>query len=412
MVAAGLLLVTGSLVAATLLVRAGVAGPLRLSQTSVAPASPQPAPHASNLPKRPLNLAFVGDIMAHEVNLTHPPYPAIYSRIESTIQQADLAFANLEFTIDPNLPLAGYPAFNVHPEYVEAAVDAGFRVFSVANNHIYDYGSAGIAATIAALDGLQESDGIIYSGIRSTGTDPMEPVTIERDGWRIGFLAITEFVNGYLKPDQVNLVNFQDPVVRSSFLDRLKTMTKGYDLFILSVHGGVQYALQPNPVKAAFFREAVKAGVTILWGQHPHVLQPWEIDTVDGTNRLIINSNGNFISGQISEIDPTAPSLPRTYTGDSAIFHVQVSRQSGKTSVVSVYPELVSNIKTADGEMIIEPLDQLVREELSPVWHDYYAYRLKTIRALTRGTVVALDGSSLPAIGGSDFAAWSAAPAQ
>jgi poly-gamma-glutamate synthesis protein (capsule biosynthesis protein) len=165
-------------------------------------------------------------------------------------------------------------------------------------------------------------------------------------------------------------------------------------------------------VKAAFFREAVKAGVTIVWGQHPHVLQPWEIDTVDGLPRLIINSNGNFISGQISEIDPKSPSVPRTYTGDSAIFHVQVSRRDEKTSVVSVYPELVSNFKTTDGQMIIAPLDQLVRDQLSPVWHDYYAYRLKTIRALTRGTVVGADGKSLPAIGSSEFAAWSAAPVQ
>ncbi len=405
-IVAGSLLISGSVVAIS-----RVSPPLDqathvLSRPSSAPAQLQTV----NRPRETLNLAFVGDIMAHTVNLTHKPYSAIYSAVEPTIVQADLAFANLEFTVDPGLPTAGYPRFNVHPDYVEAAVNAGFKVFSVANNHIFDYGGPGIKATIGSLERLRATDGIQFSGIRLAGTAPMEPTTIEQDGWRIGFLAITEFVNGYLNPEQVNIVNYRDPAARKQFLARLREMTTGYDLFVLSVHGGVQYSLDPSPAKATFLREAAKAGATIVWAQHPHVLQPWAIVKVAGSDRLIINSNGNFISGQISEIDPAKPSLPRTYTGDSAIFHVQVHR-GGATdlaSVVSVYPELTSNYKNADGEMVVQPLDILARAQLPEVWHSYYVHRLGVIRSITRGEVIGPDGSTTPALGPSDFAVWSA----
>ena len=380
----------------------------RVTRAEAGRASAPAQLQAANATRETLNLAFVGDIMAHTINLTHKPYSAIYSAVEPTIVQADLAFANLEFTVDPSLPTSGYPRFNVHPDYVEAAVHAGFKVFSVANNHVFDYGTPGITATIESLEKLKSTDGIHFSGIRLVGTTPMAPTTIELDGWRIGFLAITEFVNGYLTPGQVNIVNYRDPGARKRFLERLTEMTKGYDLFILSVHGGVQYSLEPNAAKAAFLREAAKAGATIVWAQHPHVLQPWAIMKVDGSDRLIINSNGNFISGQISEIDPEKPSLPRTYTGDSAIFHVQVRRGNAGASVASVYPELTSNYKNADGEMVVQPLDTLARAKLPSVWHAYYSYRLGVTRSLTRGEVVGPGGDPTPALGPSDFAVWSA----
>lgn len=398
----GSVLLTGSVVALSPLSR-----PLDRPARSDAGQAPTPV-HAADTARETLNLAFVGDIMAHTVNLTHKPYSAIYSAVEPTIVQADLAFANLEFTVDPGRPTAGYPRFNVHPDYVEAAVHAGFKVFSVANNHVFDYGKPGIRATIDSLERLRITDGIYFSGIRLAGSVPMAPTTIELDGWRIGFLAITEFVNGYLKPGQVNIVNYRDSAARKQFLERLKEMTKGYDLFILSVHGGVQYSLEPNAAKAAFLREAAKAGATIVWAQHPHVLQPWAIVKVGRSDRLIINSNGNFISGQISEIDPAKPSLPRTYTGDSAIFHVQVHRDGSVASVASVYPELTSNYKNADGEMVVRPLDTLARATLPSVWHTYYSYRLGVIRSLTRGEIIGPAGRSSPALGPSDFAVWSA----
>ena len=354
---------------------------------SGAPASAQSLePPADGKPDVPpadeLTLAFAGDIMAHPINYTKRPYSAIYEAVSPVLRASDLAFANLELTIDPALPLAGWPRFVVHADYIQAAIDAGFNVFSDANNHIYDYGAQGVESTYRVMEGLARTENVHFSGIRPNPETPMRPVTIERGGFRIGYLAITEFLNYGLRSDLVNVVDYRDAAERERFISYLRTITKEYDLFILSVHGGVEYDLTPEPAKRKFFHEAVEAGVGIVWSQHPHVLEPWEVVTVDGLRRLIIYSNGNFISGQTSEINPETPWVARSFTGDSAIFRVRVGRVDGGASVLSVDPLLISNYKNREGEMVVRPLAQLAACGLPEPWSAYYRYRYQEMRML------------------------------
>jgi len=333
-------------------------------------------------PDGELSLAFAGDIMAHPINFTKRPYSAIYDAVSPVLHSADLAFANLELTVDPALPLAGWPRFAIHPDYIQAAIDAGFNVFSDANNHIYDYGAEGVESTYRVMDHFARTENIHFSGIRPSPETPMRPVTIEERGFRIGYLAITEFLNYGLRSDLVNVVDYRDPAERERFISYLRTITKQYDLFILSVHGGVEYDLTPEAAKREFFHEAVEAGVGIVWSQHPHVLEPWEVVTLDGVRRLIIYSNGNFISGQISGINPETPWVARCYTGDSAVFRVRVGRVDGRVTVVSVDPLLISNYKNREGEMVVRPLSQLAEDRLPGPWSAYYRYRYEVMRAL------------------------------
>ncbi len=329
-----------------------------------------------------LSLAFAGDIMAHPINYEHRPYSAIYEAVAPVLHASDLAFANLELTIDPGLPLAGWPRFAIHPDYVQASIAAGFNVFSDANNHINDYGTPGIESTYRVMEGFARTEDIHFSGIRPSPETPMRPVTIERQGFRIGFLAITEFLNYGLHSDLVNTVDYRDPTARERFISYLRSITGRYDLFILSVHGGIEYDLNPEPAKQEFFHEALEAGVSIVWCQHPHVLEPWEVVTVDGLRRLIIYSNGNFISGQISEINPATPWVARSFTGDSAIFRVLVGRIDGKATVLSVDPLLISNYKNREGEMVVRPLAELASGGLPAPWSAYYRYRYEVMRML------------------------------
>jgi poly-gamma-glutamate capsule biosynthesis protein CapA/YwtB (metallophosphatase superfamily) len=45
-------------------------------------------------------------------------------------------------------------------------------------------------------------------------------------------------------------------------------------------------------------REFLTAGADIILGSHPHVIQPMEIIKVDGRDKFVIYSMGNFISHQ------------------------------------------------------------------------------------------------------------------
>ena len=91
-----------------------------------------------------LVLTFGGDIMAHTPNFSMADYSMIYADIEEIIQNDDLTFANLETPVHDGRPYENYPTFNVQPPYAQAAIDAGFDVFSLANNHSNDQGLEGM----------------------------------------------------------------------------------------------------------------------------------------------------------------------------------------------------------------------------------------------------------------------------
>jgi len=59
----------------------------------------------------------------------------------------------------------------------------------------------------------------------------------------------------------------------------LNAITKAYNQgarVIVSIHWGYEYFVEPTLYQRALAQEMAQAGATIIWGQHPHVLQPTE----------------------------------------------------------------------------------------------------------------------------------------
>ena len=276
-------------------------------------------------PRRIVTLTFAGDIMAHDVNYYRPAYEEIYREVVPFLRSDWISFANLEFPVDPDKPYSNYPAFNNHPGYVEAAIEAGFDVFSAANNHAADQGADSILATRRVLEDFAGTRDIYWSGLRAHPDDPMMPVLIEREDLRIGFLAVTFFLNNDEGGEFVYRLDYRDRERREAFLAFLRSVTPAYDLFVLSVHGGVEYRKLPLPQKYAFFHQLIEAGTDVLWGHHPHVLQPHEtVRLSDGRRALIINSAGNFISGQTWHMEPSEEAGEHPARGESALYRVRL----------------------------------------------------------------------------------------
>ena len=324
-----------------------------------------------------LSLSFVGDIMAHNVNYWMEDYSLIYRSVERILKGDDLTFTNLEFPVDPTLPQASYPRFNNHPGYVAAAINAGIEVFSLANNHTNDMGVNSIFRTMDSLALLQAQTQkkIYFSGTRRSLTEDFEPVQIHLKGWNIGYLAVTQFQNLAPRDPYVVKVNYMIEEDVEPFLKWLAKITPDYDLFILSYHGGVEYARKPHPMKTKFFHRLLDAGVNIVHGHHPHVLQPVETVQDNGYNRVILYSTGNFISGQGAHIDPSNPDDDWSYTGDSAIFTLTVELHEGGATVSGVRVVLTTNLRTPNRHYIIEPLEELSTTLLNEPWAAYFKRR-------------------------------------
>jgi poly-gamma-glutamate synthesis protein (capsule biosynthesis protein) len=334
--------------------------------------------------KRILKLTFLGDIMAHTANYLMQDYHPIYNRVKDVLIEDDLTFANLEFTIDDSRPYSSYPRFNVHSDYVQAAVDCGIEVFSLANNHSFDLGLEGVLQTLIASYRLRAADGreIYFSGIRSNLKQDFEPEIIYIGGLKIGFLAVTQFTNLYQPFQYIHAVNYRDRREVELFLEYLREKVSGFELFILSYHGGREYSLTAEPEKMRFFRELLSAGVNIVYGHHPHVMQPVQLVKVGDRNRVIISSAGNFISAMTRGINPGMANEPMAFTGDSALFIVEVGFIYGEATVLRVDPVFISNCLNEDGEIIVDKLERLKEQQQGGGWPRYYKERHRILTGM------------------------------
>ena len=117
-----------------------------------------------------------------------------YANLLDFYAQQDINWINQETLCSKELAPSTYPCFSTPGECAEALYRAGFRVFSLSNNHTYDKGAAGIAATLRFWETMPED--VITTGLWKGEVDygriPIQTV----DGVKIAYLSYTEHTNG------------------------------------------------------------------------------------------------------------------------------------------------------------------------------------------------------------------------
>lgn len=338
-------------------------------------------------------LLFGGDIMAHYSNYNVKNLDDIWKDVKPIIQGADIAFANIEAPVDSTKPVSSYPKFNMSLGYLDAAVKAGFSVFSLCNNHSNDQGLEGMQETIKSCDKLiqkyAKSDRSIYfSGLKQKTSDGFSYSIIEKNGWKILFFPVTESLNqfdafkniNYISPDAENRQRFV------AYISKLKN-TVPCDLFILSLHTNEpEYVREVTDTQKKFYEDLIVAGVDIVWANHAHIIKDREIvaDGKSGRQALIMYSNGNTISGQRTSpnLIMENPDTKRDNTGDGLFYMVELSKEaSGKVTITGTKPYFVTTYITPRREFILKPMnDDFIRwlkETGQPKWAGYIEGRLK-----------------------------------
>ncbi|WP_232242800.1 CapA family protein [Paenibacillus sp. GSMTC-2017] len=269
------------------------------------PATPQPTP----APPQFVDAVWlgVGDIMSHSpqlpgsYNATEKKYnfDPFFEEVKPILKQGDWVMANLETPIaGKEYGYTGYPSFNAPLELAEALKNAGFNLFSTANNHSLDKGEKGLLRTLEHLKGLE----LQAVGTASSQEEADALIISEKNGIKMGLLSYTYGTNGIPIPEgKPYLVNLIDEEKIKKDITRLKE--GGADLVTVALHFGAEYQTTPNEEQKQLARALVAAGADIIAGSHPHVLQPYEvIETLDAKGNkksaLIIYSMGNFISNQ------------------------------------------------------------------------------------------------------------------
>lgn len=263
-----------------------------------------------------VRVSSVGDILIHKA-----PYQSIignkdgfynlWAKIAGAFAGADISYGNLEgptamgitaggvdkgdigFVYDGSVYSGTNFVFNYHPRIISDLQRAGFNILGAANNHTMDRKSIGVDRTVDALRHYK----MPYSGILKAGDSERKFWTVtSAKGLNIGWLACTEHLNGNLdKKKQVLSCG------GSEVLEQIRSLRQDSSIqaIVVTPHWGEEYKHQPHSGQRALARAFAKAGASAIVGNHPHVLQSFEIlKTEDGRSVPVAYSLGNFVSGQ------------------------------------------------------------------------------------------------------------------
>ena len=227
--------------------------------------------------------------------------------VSDVFKGADFGFVNLETPVAPAHSKGSKPFMFDAPVALPEALKAnGIKIVSFANNHVMDQGWAGFAETREHLREI----GLQFVGSGDTAAQTWQPLVVEANGIKVGWLGMTRWLNGNRNPDQDDQphVNFfpypgesggAPGADESQVLAAVKAARAQCDFLVISIHWGIEYAPAPRPEDVEIAHKMLEAGASVIVGHHPHVLQPIETyNTQDGRMAVIFYSLGNFLSNQ------------------------------------------------------------------------------------------------------------------
>lgn len=276
----------------------------------------------------PLEMTFVGDvILGRYRDDGYDPIPdgehEVFGEVTELLR-SDLVVGNLETplvrTLPEDSPIGLRYRFGADAALAEHLRPAGFDALSLANNHAYDMRALGVEQTPEILAEL----GITALGAARVDDDEPSPFrveTMEREGWRIGFIAITTQSNipelaGVAPLPLVEVVDIEAQVV-----PLVEDARVAHDLVVVLVHWGQEYADEPEWTQRVAARALVEAGADLVIGHHPHVLQGIERHG----HGLIAYSLGNFLFENVKDVPRQTGVLRVRYDSrgcmEAVVFH-------------------------------------------------------------------------------------------
>lgn len=298
-------------------------------------------------------ILFAGDAMQHKAQVDAArqsdgtyTYNECFAPLDSLISAADYAVVNLETPL-AGPPYRGYPNFSAPDSYAQALSDAGFDLFLTSNNHTLDCSDRGLVATINKLDKMGLSHIGTYRNVADR--DTLVPFIADVNGFKIGFLNYTYGTNGIEPGDVVVDMIDRDKIARDINLTR----HSGAEIICVAMHWGDEYVLLPNAAQISLAKFLINQGVDIVFGGHPHVIQPMELvhNPTTGRHTALIYSLGNFISNMKTR-DTRGGALAKVILGRDSLGVANVTDLSYKL-IFTVPPQSgQSNYFVGDAETI------------------------------------------------------------
>ena len=263
-----------------------------------------------------------------------------FEYVKPWLKQADLVLGDFEGTVNKDHYLAGYPLFNAPGEVMDAIKDAGYQVLDLAHNHILDSQIEGVVSTADAI----EKAGMTPIGVYTHEPRDKAPIVIkEVNGIKVALLAYSYGFNGIEQSiSQEDYNRYLSDLDEDKMKAEIERAEKEADITIIMPQMGVEYQIEPTEEQKKLYHKMIDWGADIIFGGHPHVVEPAETVEKNGDKKLIIYSMGNFISNQRIETMQDVENAKWTERG--VLMDVTIKKKSGKTTIetAQAHPSWVS----------------------------------------------------------------------
>jgi poly-gamma-glutamate synthesis protein (capsule biosynthesis protein) len=210
----------------------------------------------------------------------------------------DARLANLETAVtesDAYWPAKGIH-YRMHPANIACLSAAGLDVCSLANNHVLDFGVAGLEDTLTVL----ARAGIRSAGAGRTSVEAQAPAVVPgSDDSRLLVFACADEDSGvtsdWAAADDrpgIDVVDVGSKAATDRILARVARVRRPGDVVVVSLHWGTNWGYEVPRSHVVFAHRLIDGGVHVVHGHSSHHPRPVEVYR----GGLILYGCGDFIN--------------------------------------------------------------------------------------------------------------------
>jgi Bacterial capsule synthesis protein PGA_cap len=257
-----------------------------------------------------MRLLLLGDLILDE-----PDPDSFFEPSRALLTGADLVVGQVEVPhTSRGVPSSvDIPAPPADPAHLAALARAGIGVATLAGNHLFDSGPAGVEDTIAELRRL----GIATAGAGMNIDEARAPAIVEAGGRRVGVLSyncvgpresratsrkagcapldvLTHYELDYAGPGgPPRIYTFVTPESSEVLRADVLALREAVDVVVVAFHKGIGHVPVAVPAyERELARTAIDCGADIVVGHHAHILRGIELYR----GKPVFHGLGNFVA--------------------------------------------------------------------------------------------------------------------
>lgn len=169
-------------------------------------------------------------------------------------------------------------------EAIEVLKDVGFNVFTLANNHLKDFGEEGVKNTLTVCKEM----GVHTVGAGVNIDEARKPLILSDNvsGYKVGILNVCEHESSVATSSNAGA----NPLDLVSLYYDIRNLKKSVDKLVVVIHGGCEHYQLPTPRMKRVYHLIADYGADVIVNHHQHCYSGYE--TYNGTP--IFYGLGNF----------------------------------------------------------------------------------------------------------------------